>query len=46
MDLEETKNGHYPKMMHGNIDVLQELDDRLQYPAARCALEPAAFMYQ
>ncbi len=33
-------------MKQDDINVLQELNDQLQYPATRCALEPAAFMYQ
>ncbi len=39
------KGRHYPNMKQVDINVLQELNDHVQYPAARCAMEVVAYMY-
>ncbi len=39
------KDKYYPNMQQDDINVLQELFDYEQYPAARCAMEIVACMY-
>ncbi len=39
------KGKYYPKMQQDYINVLQELPDHVQYPAARCAMEKVACTY-
>jgi hypothetical protein len=45
-EINETKNKYYPQMKQTDINVLQELFDYQQYPAARCEMEPRLYMYQ
>jgi hypothetical protein len=45
LEIAEKKDKHYPSMLQADIDVLQELFDHEQYPAARCAMETPAYMY-
>ena len=45
-EINETKKKYYPQMKQTDINVLEELLDYQQYPAARCEMEPRSYMYQ
>ena len=44
-EMKDKKNMYYPQMHQKDIDELKRLDDREQYPAARCEMNTEVKMY-